>query len=183
MGKVKELQIDIQYILNVLSSHGEQKAVEAFENVLSTLNPETKTITHIHNGDVREIIVPCSNGMVDSNGDEHTIESKCTNGMHIPSWTEPKPDEPEIITEIINGDVREYFKTSPNSTKAMSEPLTCEQACKLAIEQTPELVSGGNTLFDISVMYANRVWDDDFTNAWDALLGLLQKTFPEYEQS
>ncbi|MDZ7785963.1 MAG: hypothetical protein U5L95_02470 [Candidatus Saccharibacteria bacterium] len=31
MGKVKQLHMDIQYILNVLSAHGEQKAVEAFE--------------------------------------------------------------------------------------------------------------------------------------------------------
>ena len=40
MGKVKQLQMDIQYILNVLSAHGEQKAVEAFENVRKAIPSE-----------------------------------------------------------------------------------------------------------------------------------------------
>jgi len=37
MAKVKELQTDIQYIMNVLSARGEQKAFESLENVLTTL--------------------------------------------------------------------------------------------------------------------------------------------------
>jgi hypothetical protein len=57
MGKVKELQIDIQYIMNVLSSHGEQKAIEAFENVRNAMPPMSE--------------------------DEGT---ECTHGLHIPSY-------------------------------------------------------------------------------------------------
>jgi hypothetical protein len=37
MGQVKELQMNVQYIMNVLSARGEQKASEAFENVLTAL--------------------------------------------------------------------------------------------------------------------------------------------------
>jgi hypothetical protein len=39
MGKVKEVTMNIQYIMNVLSSHGEPKAIEALEFVLETLQP------------------------------------------------------------------------------------------------------------------------------------------------
>lgn len=44
MGKVKELQTDIQYIKNVLSTHGQGTAMVSFENVLSNLGykPEPK---------------------------------------------------------------------------------------------------------------------------------------------
>jgi len=68
MGQVKQLETDIQYIMNVLSARGEQKAFESFENVLKMLRPETKVITHIHNGDSRELVVPCSNGMHGKDG-------------------------------------------------------------------------------------------------------------------
>jgi len=83
MGKVKECQMNIQYIMNVLSSHGEPKAIEALEFVLETLKAEPETITHTINGDVREIVKPsenvrdgatlipvteCTNGMVDDKG-------------------------------------------------------------------------------------------------------------------
>jgi hypothetical protein len=45
MGKVKELQMNIQYILNVLSAHGEQKAIEAFENVRNALAPMSEPLS------------------------------------------------------------------------------------------------------------------------------------------
>jgi hypothetical protein len=63
----------------------------------------------------------------------------------------------------------------------MSEQLTYKQAEVLALQETKELVSAGKTLFDIASMYADRVWDDIYTNACDALLDLLQETFPEFE--
>jgi hypothetical protein len=37
MGKVKQLQMDIQCIMNVLSRNGEQKAIQAFENVRNAM--------------------------------------------------------------------------------------------------------------------------------------------------
>jgi hypothetical protein len=37
MGQVKELQMNVQYIMNVLSANGEEKASLAFENVLTAL--------------------------------------------------------------------------------------------------------------------------------------------------
>jgi hypothetical protein len=48
MGKVKQLQMDIQYIMNVLSANGEEKAMQAFENVRNAMVQKTYTIAEIN---------------------------------------------------------------------------------------------------------------------------------------
>lgn len=59
--------------------------------------------------------------------------------------------------------------------------LTYKEANKQAIEQTPVHVANGKTLQDIASIYADLVWDDDFTNACDALLGTLQIIYPDFD--
>ena len=54
MAKVKQLQMDIQYILNVLSSHGEEKAIQAFENVRNALAPMSEQGDCKHGLNVRD---------------------------------------------------------------------------------------------------------------------------------
>jgi hypothetical protein len=85
MGKVKELQMNVQYIMNVLSANGEQKASEAFETVLETLG--YKPAENVRDGDILipvpqgNVRVPCSNGMVDSKG--NTIGLDGTYGVKL----------------------------------------------------------------------------------------------------
>ena len=66
MGKVKELKMNVQYIMNVLSANGEQKATEAFENVLETLG--YKPEENVRDGATLIPVTECTNGMVDSKG-------------------------------------------------------------------------------------------------------------------
>lgn len=42
---MKEFNMDVQYIMNVLSSHGEQKAIEAFENIIETLKADPQPMS------------------------------------------------------------------------------------------------------------------------------------------
>jgi hypothetical protein len=69
MGQVKEVQMNIQYIMNVLSSHGEAKAVEAFEFVLETLQAEPAE--NVRDGATLIPVTECTNGLVDSKGNVH----------------------------------------------------------------------------------------------------------------
>jgi hypothetical protein len=64
--------------------------------------------------------------------------------------------------------------------KTMTDTLTYKQAKAHCLQETPKLVSGGNTLQEIASMYADRVWDELFTNASDALLDCLQERYPMY---
>jgi len=50
MGQAKELEMNVQYIMNVLSARGEQKASEAFETVLETLG--YKPAENVRDGDI-----------------------------------------------------------------------------------------------------------------------------------
>lgn len=63
----------------------------------------------------------------------------------------------------------------------MADGLTYKEAQRQAIQQAPVHVANGKTLQEIASMYADWVWDDDFTNASDALLGTLQTLYPEHE--
>ena len=69
MGKVKECQMNIQYIMNVLSSHGEPKAIESLEFVLETLG--YKPAENVRDGATLIPVTECTNGMVDSKGNVH----------------------------------------------------------------------------------------------------------------
>ena len=124
MGKVKQLDTDIQYIMNVLSARGEQKAFEAFENVLRTLNPETETITHTHNGDVREIVVPCSNGMVDKNGKEIVRDG---------ATLIPVPED-FVCTDGLDGMYGNSLNTVGDLRSAMSELSDDDQITLVTID-------------------------------------------------
>lgn len=80
MGKAKELQMNVQYIMNVLSAKGEQKAFESFENVLESLGykpaenvRDGATLIPVPSENVR---VQCTNGMVDKEGNVHMNSPK-----------------------------------------------------------------------------------------------------------
>ena len=124
MGNVKQFEMDKQYIMNVLSAHGEQKAFEAFENVLRTLNPETETITHTHNGDVREIVVPCSNGMVDKDGKEIVRDG---------ATLIPVPED-FVCTDGLDGMYGNSLNTVGDLRSAMSELSDDDQITLVTID-------------------------------------------------
>ena len=66
MGKVKEVNMNVQYVMNVLSSHGEPKAIEALEFILESLG--YTPVENVRDGATLIPVTECSNGMVDFSG-------------------------------------------------------------------------------------------------------------------
>ena len=83
MSKVKQLQMDIQYIQNVLSANGEEKAVQAFENVrrhLSMSEPDVSIGDRLRTiGELRQLMQDLDDHdlvvieTIDENGDSEDL--------------------------------------------------------------------------------------------------------------
>ena len=124
MSKVKELEMNVQYVMNVLSAKGEQKAFESLETILETLGykPQPKLKHDAVLIPVKGTRIECTNGMVTEDGEvlmnspmsEPDLGDTLLTVKDVRSIMSELDDNDQVVVEACDehGDVEDLYPMS-----------------------------------------------------------------------